>query len=118
MVTQRWYDKEFERKVVDPAIVRLLNRIGARGEAISKALISGQLMPELKAVDKGFLMNSLSWIIDTRKQVVRVGTYIARSDGKSLKYAIYVFLGTVKMRARPVLRTMLQMLLVEMKSWT
>jgi hypothetical protein len=120
MVTVRWHDKEFERKVLDPRIVRLLNRIGARGEAISKSLISGEIMPELKAVDKGFLMNSLSWIIDARKQIVRVGTYIARSDGKSLKYAIYVFLGLGTHRKRgprPVLRTMLQMLLVEMRSW-
>lgn len=116
MVTVRHYDKQFERHV-DRKIVDLLNRIGARGEAISKSLISGEVMPELKAVDKGFLMNSLSWIIDARKQIVRVGTYIARSDGKSLKYAIYVFWGTYKMRARPVLRTMLQMLLVEMRSW-
>lgn len=116
MVTVRHYDKEFERHV-DRKIVDLLNRIGARGEAISKALISGAVTPELKAVDKGFLMNSLSWTIDARKQIVRVGTYIARSDGKSLKYAIYVFMGTHKMRARPVLRTMLQMLLVEMRSW-
>ena len=116
MVTVRYYDKEVHRHV-DRKIVDLLNRIGARGEAISKSLISGEVMPELKAVDKGFLMNALSWIIAARKQIVRVGTYIARSDGKSLKYAIYVFMGTHKMRARPVLRTMLQMLLVEMRTW-
>jgi hypothetical protein len=117
MVTVRHYDKEVERHV-DRKIVDLLNRIGARGEAIAKNLISGAIMPELKAVDKGFLMNSLSWVIDARKQIIRIGTYIARSDGKSLKYAIHVFLGTVKMRARPILRTMLQRLKVEMKSWT
>ena len=34
--------------------------------------------------------------------LVRIGT--------NVKYAIYVFLGTVKMRARPVLRTMLHMI--------
>jgi hypothetical protein len=114
MVTVRHYDKEFERHV-DRKIVDLMNRIGARGEAISKSLISGEIMPELKAVDEGFLMNSLSWVIDARKQIVRVGTYIARSDGKSLKYAIYVFMGTHKMRARPVLRTMLQMIQAELR---
>jgi hypothetical protein len=110
-----WHDKEFEKKTLDPAIVRMLNRIGARGEYLSKQLISGALGPALKAVDKGFLMNSLSWIIDPARLRIRIGTYIARSDGKSLKYAIYVFLGTHKMRARPVLRTMLMMLKGELR---
>lgn len=110
-----WHDKRFEKETLNPAIAKMLNRIGARGEAISKQLISGALGPALKAVDKGFLMNSLSWIIDVSRQRIRIGTYIARSDGKSLKYATYVFLGTHKMRARPVLRTMLMMLKGELR---
>ncbi len=110
-----WHDKKYERETLDPAIVRMLNRIGARGEALAKQLISGALGPELKAVDKGFLMNSLTWIIDAANLKIRIGTYIARPDGKSLKYAIYVFLGTAKMRARPVLRTMLMMLRGELR---
>ena len=117
MVRIKWHDQAFE-KHLDKEITNLLNRVGARGEAISKQMISGAVIPALKAVDKGFLMNSLSWVIDTQKRIVRVGTYIARSDGKPLEYARYVFMGTVKMRARPVLRTMLQQLLSEMKTWT
>jgi hypothetical protein len=117
MVRVRWYDKEVEREV-DRKTTDLLNRIGARGEAISKKLISGELQPALRAVDKGFLMNSLSWIIDVGSRRVRIGTYIARSDGKPLHYAVYVFLGTIKMKARPVLRTMLALLKAEMKTWT
>lgn len=114
-VTVKWHDKEFERQELDPAIVRWLDRIGARGEALSKHIISGGMGAGLRAVDKGFLMNSLSWVIDARRQIIRIGTYIARSDGKPLKYAVYVFLGTHKMRARPVLRTMLAMLKVELR---
>lgn len=112
-VRVKWHDKEFERQVLDPRIVRWLNRIGARGEAITKKLIGGP--GPLHAVDTGFLLNSISWVIDARKQIVRIGTYIARPDGKSLLYAVFVFLGTHKMRARPALRTMLAMLRVEMK---
>lgn len=108
-----WRDREFERQELDPRIVRWLNRIGARGEAITKKLIGGP--GPLHAVDKGFLLNSISWVIDARKQIIRIGTYIPRPDGKSLLYAVFVFKGTPKMRARPALRTMLAMLLVEMK---
>lgn len=114
-VTVKWHDKEFERKELDPGIVRFMNRIGARGEALSKHIISGGMGAGLRAVDKGFLMNSLSWVIDARRQIIRIGTYIARSDGESLDYAIHVFMGTHKMLARPVLRTMLAMLKVELR---
>lgn len=114
-VRVKWFDKEFEREVLDPAIVRWMNRIGARGERLAKLIISGAMGAGLRAVDKGFLMNSLTWIIDEKRLVIRVGTYIARSDGKPLKYAIHVFLGTFKMPARPVLRTMLAMLSRELR---
>lgn len=114
-VRVKWHDREFERRELDPKIVRWLHRIGARGEALAKHIISGGMGAGLRAVDKGFLMNSLSWVIDARRQIIRIGTYIARSDGKPLKYAVYVFLGTHKMRARPVLRTMLAMLKVELR---
>lgn len=114
MVKVRYFDKQVHRDV-DRKIVDWMNRIGARGEEIAKRLISGQIMPELRAVDTGFLRTSLSWIINPRKRIIRIGTYIARTDGKSLEYAIHVFLGTVKMPARPVLRTMLQMIRVELR---
>lgn len=116
MVIQRWHDQKFNR-LLDAELVKYMYRIGARGEAISKHLISGSLDPTdksaayqtLKAVDTGRLMNSLTFEVDTKSRVVRIGT--------NVKYAIYVFLGTIHMGARPVLRTMLQMLRLEMRSW-
>ena len=103
MVKVRWNDKQFERVVLNPAAVRFMTRIGIRGEAISKELISG----ELKAVDTGRLRASLTHEVDTYRIIVRIGT--------NVKYAIYVFLGTAKMAARPVLRTMLHRLRVEFR---
>jgi len=114
-VRVRWFDKEFERNTLNPRIIDFLNRVGARGEALSKHIISGGMGAGLRALDKGFLMNSLTWIVDETQLAIRIGTYIARSDGKPLKYAIHVFLGTHKMPARPVLRTMLSMLKSELR---
>lgn len=107
MVKVRWRDKQFEREVLDPAVVRFLNRIGIRGVSIAKQLISGTPFPELKAVDTGRLRASLAYEVDARRLVVRIGT--------NVKYAIFVFLGTIKMAARPVLRTMLAMLRMEFR---
>lgn len=117
-VRVKWFVKQFERQKLDPAIVRWLNKIGARGEAISKKLIGGP--GPLHAVDKGFLLNSISWVIDPPTFRVRIGTYIARSDGKPLTYAIFVFMGWTSslgkvIPAKPVLRTMLAMLRIELK---
>lgn len=109
-VVTKWFDREFEREVLDPRILRWLNTIGARGEQLSKQLISGMFSTgdptkahmTLKAVDTGRLMNSLAWEVIPKRLVVRIGT--------NVKYAIFVFLGTFQMGARPVLRTMLSML--------
>lgn len=106
-VTVKWHDKEFERKELDPAIVRLLKRIAFRGVSIAKQLISGSPDPELKAVDTGRLRSSLTHEIDERRLIVRIGT--------NVKYAIFVFLGTFKMQARPVLRRMLAIMKVELR---
>lgn len=114
-VTTKWHDKEFEREVLDPRIIKWLNKIGARGEQLSKHIISGGMGAGLRAVDKGFLMNSLAWNVIEKRLAVQIGTFVARSDGKSLKYALFVFLGTHKMKARPVLRTMLAMLRRELR---
>jgi len=107
MVTVRHHDREFTREVLDPAIVKLLNEIGVRGGSISKQVISGSPDPELKAVDKGPLRASLTYEVDAPKQLVRIGT--------NVEYAIYVFLGTSKMIARPVLRTMVHILRAELR---
>lgn len=111
-----WYDKKFEREELDPKIDKFLNQLGARGEAISKQLTAGQIMPELRAVDKGFLLNSWSFVVGKvgRIPAVRIGTYKPPA-GVSLKYAIYVLLGTHKMPARPILRTMLRLLKAELR---
>lgn len=100
MADAKWYDREFERGVLNPAIVKDLTRIGLQGERISKQLIAGP--GPLHAVDKARLLNSMAFEVDEGRLIVRIGT--------NVKYAIYVFLGTVKMQARPVLRTMLHML--------
>lgn len=119
-VRVKWFDREFEREVLDPRIIRWLNKIGARGEQLSKLIISGAMGARLRAVDKSFLMNSLAWNVVKERLVVQIGTFVARSDGKSLLYAIFVFLGYVHrsgkhIKPRPVLRTTLAMLRVELR---
>ncbi len=105
MVKTRWHDREFERNELNPAIVKHLDRIGIRGVTIAKKLIAGA--GQLHAVDTGRLLNSMAFEVDERRLIVRIGT--------NVKYAIYVFMGTAKMRARPVLRTMLAMLKIELR---
>ncbi len=112
MVKQRWHDKRFEREVLDPALLKELERIGIMGESISKQVISGSPDPALKAVDKGRLRASLTHEVVPSKLLVRVGT--------NVKYAIHVFFGTAEgqpgmTRARPVLRTMLHILRGKLK---
>lgn len=101
-----WDDRAF-KKLVDAETVRVLTRIGIRGEALAKQGITGRPDPELKAVDTGRLRASITHEIHPDKLLVRVGT--------NVQYAIFVFLGTVKMTARPVLRQMLMMIRAEMK---
>lgn len=101
----KWNDKEFEREVLNPEAVKLLNRLGARGEAISKQLTAGA--GPLHAVDKGQLLNSWTFEVDERRLIVRIGTNVL--------HAVFVLLGTFKMKARPILRTMLAMLKVEFR---
>lgn len=105
MPDTKFYDREFERRVLNPEILKLMNRLGASGERISKLLIS-QPGP-LRAVDKSILLNSMGFEPNPAGKFVRVGT--------NVEYANFVFLGTSKMKARPVLRTMLHMLTVEQK---
>lgn len=119
-VRVKWFDREFEREVLDPRIIRWLHTIGARGERLSKLIISGAMGAGLKAVDKGFLMNSLTWNVVKERLAVQIGTFIARSDGKPLDYAIHVFFGHATrnggfVKARPVLRTMLSMIRRELR---
>jgi hypothetical protein len=122
MVKVTWFDDKFEREELDPKIDRFLNQLGARGEAISKQLTAGQIMPELRAVDKGFMLNAWSFVVGKvgRIPAVRIGTYKPPA-GVSLKYVIYVLFGHRNhisgkhVPARPILRTMLAMLKVELK---
>lgn len=103
----KWHDREFEREVLDPAIVRLLKRIGIMGTSIAKQIISGSFGIALKAVDTGRLRASLTHELDARAQILRIGT--------NVKYAIFVFVGTFKMQARPVLRRMLAELRIRLR---
>jgi len=102
----KWDDRAFKAHV-DNETVKLLSRIGIRGESIAKQGITGRPDPELKAVDTGRLRASLTHEVDAAKLLVRIGT--------NVKYAIFVFLGTRKMIARPVLRRMLHQLRVELR---
>ena len=56
MADTKWRDKEFERQVLIPEEVKLLNKMGAQGEAVSKLLISqpGPLRaaPDIGGVDR------------------------------------------------------------------
>ena len=106
MGSVKWDQRELD-KTVDREIVTLLTRIGIRGEAIAKNAITGRPDPELKAIDTGRLRASLTHEVVPSKLLVRIGT--------NVKYAIFVFLGTRKMAARPVLRRMLMILTAELK---
>jgi len=102
----KWDQRELDREV-DREMVKLLTRIGIRGETIAKNAITGRPDPELKAIDTGRLRASLTHEVVADKFLVRIGT--------NVKYAIFVFLGTSKMVARPVLRRMLMVLRAELK---
>lgn len=102
----KWDQRELDREV-DREMVKLLTRIGIRGETIAKNAITGRPDPELKAIDTGRLRASLTHEVVADKLLVRIGT--------NVKYAIFVFLGTSKMVARPVLRRMLMILRAELK---
>lgn len=118
MVKVTWHDKEFEKQTLDPAVVKWLRKIAFRGELLSKQLITGHFDPKLKAVKTAALAGSISSEVDPGKQVARYGVEDAKFRSKigSRKfYALYVFLGTIKMPARPVLRTALAMLKMELK---
>jgi len=110
MVKARWDDRKLNR-LVDDQTEKLLLRIGIRGEAIAKELISG----ELRAVDEGTLRSRLTYAINLRRLSVKIGIGISDKFAEPIFYAIYVFLGTAKMPARPVLRTMLMRLRAELK---
>ena len=107
----KWDDRAFKAHV-DNETVKLLSRIGIRGESRAKQLITGKIDPELKAIDKGRLRASLTHEVDAAKLLVRIGT--------NVKYAIFVFLGHItrsgtNVPAKPVLRRMLMILKAELK---
>jgi len=102
MVKVRWNDKEFEKKGLDPAIVRFLVKIGLMGAALAQVITD-----RVGAVDTGALLKSIAHEVDPRRLILRIGT--------NIKYAIYVFMGTFRMRARPILRMMLVELRINLK---
>ena len=106
MGSVKWDQRELDREV-DREMIKLLTRIGIRGETIAKNVITGRPDPQLKAIDTGRLRASLTHEVVPDKLLVRIGT--------NVKYAIFVFLGTSKMIARPVLRIMLMILRAELK---
>jgi len=114
MGATKWHDRAAAREV-DALMEKELDKIGIRGTAISTRLISGHLDPALHAVETGMLRASLTWVKSTAKNTVAIGVFKSSAIGKVLHYAVYVFLGTNKMAARPVLRTMLEMLKKELK---
>ena len=103
MARIEWHGKEFEQHV-EREKIKWFYKIGMRGEAIAKQLIANG---QYRAVDTGRLMNSITNEVDPAGRYIRIGTNVI--------YAIYVFLGTVKMAARPVLRVMLHHLRRELK---
>lgn len=110
MGSVKWDQRELDREV-DREMVKMLTRIGLRGEGIAKELISG----ELRAVDKGILRSRLTYAVKPRQLLVQIGIGITNKFAQPIFYAIHVFLGTSKMPARPVLRTMLMRLRAELK---
>jgi len=88
-----------------------MTRLGLRGEAIAKELISG----ELHAIDTGTLRSRLTYAVDAARLITRVGIGITNEFATPIFYSLFVFLGTSKMPARPVLRTMLQRIKTEFK---
>ena len=105
-VKTKWDDRAFQREL-DTRIVKLLKRLAIRGESIAKQVISGEFLPALKAVDTGRLRASLTHEVFPDQLLVRIGT--------NVNYAIFVFIGTAKMIARPVLRVMLSILQMEQR---
>ena len=114
MAKLKWYGKALE-KDVEVESIKLLTRLGIQGEGIAKQVISGTPDPGLYAILTGDLRASLSSQVLPNKPAVRIGVLRKSAVGRALFYAIYVFLGTHKMRARPVLRTMLEILKTEYK---
>lgn len=114
MVRQRWDDTKLNRHV-DQEAVKLLERLGIRGTTIAKQVITGSPDPQLRAIDKGDLRASIAWKVFPQKLMVRIGVFRGSATGRALEYAIFVFLGTAKMIARPVLRMMLHILRAELR---
>ena len=106
MGSVKWDQRELD-KLVEKEMTSLLTRLGIRGSSLAKQLITGKIDPQLRAIDKGRLRASLTYEVVADRLLVRIGT--------NVKYAIFVFLGTSKMIARPVLRVMLMMLRSELK---
>ena len=107
------YDRRFDR-----AVEKALRLVGGQAERFAKETIS-----DMKAVDTGFLRNSITWALDgevpnTAQYQDDAGTKHGEYQGEApqarahertvyigsnVYYAPYVEFGTVKMNARPFL---------------
>lgn len=76
---------------LEEKIAKSLTRCGLHSESVAKENIIN-----VKAVDTGNLLNSITHAVDPYNYAVYTGT--------DVKYALYVELGTYKMQARPYLK--------------
>lgn len=117
-------DQEKVVAKVNKAIDKALRLVGGQAERFAKETISN-----MKAVDTGFLRNSITWAIDgSEPNITRYkddageqkgqyeGSVPASDDenvrsvyiGTNVYYAPYVELGTTRMQARPFLSSTIQ----------
>jgi len=86
--------KEFERRLRKEIILPKLETACLLVLAEAQRLTAKE--GPLKAIDTGTLLRSLTYEIDENNLLGRVGT--------NLEYALFVFLGTLKMAPRPILQ--------------
>lgn len=93
-----WHGDEVKKKIKQ-RLEDKMEVVGEHVETEAKLTISGHHGIELKAVDTGRLMNSITHAVQSNKDSIKglIGT--------NVEYGPYVELGTYKMPARPFLRT-------------
>ena len=94
-----WNIKEYQ-KYLNQTIADRLVVAGELIVSVTKKNIKGTGEPGLKAVDTGMLLGSID-----KSEVIKESETVQKIVvGTPTEYSPYVFLGTVKMRARPSLQ--------------